>query len=101
VELRILFTVVLPIALPGLATVTIFTLLSSWNDFLWPMIVSSSTQSRTLPVGLALLSRRNSVNWPDTMAGTVVTALPMIAIFLVLQRRFIEGLTAGSVKDVA
>jgi ABC-type glycerol-3-phosphate transport system permease component len=100
-ELRILFTVVLPIALPGLATVTIFTLLSSWNDFLWPMIVSSSTQSRTLPVGLALLSRRNSVNWPDTMAGTVVTALPMIAIFLVLQRRFIEGLTAGSVKDVA
>jgi multiple sugar transport system permease protein len=100
-ELRILFRVILPIALPGLATVTIFTFLNSWNDFLWPMIVSSSDSSRTLPVGLALLSRKNTVNWPDTMAGAVITAVPMILVFLLLQRRFVEGLTAGSVKDVA
>ena len=80
---------------------TIFTFLSSWNDFLWPLIVSNSDASRTLPVGLALLSRKNTVNWPDTMAGAVITVIPMILIFVVLQRRFIEGLTAGSVKDVS
>lgn len=100
-ELAILRRIILPISLPGLATLTIFTFLSSWNDFLWPLIVSNSDASRTLPVGLALLSRKNTVNWPDTMAGAVITVIPMILIFVVLQRRFIEGLTAGSVKDVS
>ena len=68
------------------------------NDFLWPLIVTNSDQIRTLPVGLALLARKNTVNWSDTMAGTVLAAAPMILVFLILQRRFIEGLTAGSVK---
>jgi multiple sugar transport system permease protein len=79
---------------------TIFTLLQAWNDFLWPLIVSGSDASRTLPVGLALLSSKNTVNWPETMAGSVVTALPMVLIFVVLQRQFIEGLTAGTGKDL-
>ncbi len=100
-EFTIVRRIILPISLPGLATLTIFTFLASWNDFLWPLIVSSSDASRTLPVGLALLSRKNTVNWPDTMAGAVITAIPMILIFIVLQRRFVEGLTAGSVKDVS
>jgi multiple sugar transport system permease protein len=99
-ELTILRRIILPIALPGVATLTIFTFLTAWNDFLWPLLISSSDASRTLPVGLALLSRKNTVNWPDTMAGAVVTAIPMIIAFVVLQRRFVEGLTAGSVKDV-
>jgi len=97
-ELAILRRIVLPLALPGVATLTIFTFLTAWNDFLWPLLISSSDASRTLPVGLALLSRKNTVNWPDTMAGAVVTAIPMVIAFVVLQRRFIEGLTAGSVK---
>jgi multiple sugar transport system permease protein len=99
-ELSILRRVILPIARPGLATLAIFTLLQAWNDFLWPLIVSGSDSSRTLPVGLALLNSKNTVNWPETMAGSVVTALPMVLIFIVLQRQFIEGLTAGSGKDL-
>lgn len=99
-ELTILRRIVLPISLPGLATLTIFTFLTAWNDFLWPLLISGSDASRTLPVGLALLSRKNTVNWSDTMAGAVVTAIPMIVAFVVLQRRFIEGLTTGSVKDM-
>jgi multiple sugar transport system permease protein len=99
-ELMILYRVILPLARPALATLTIFTLLRSWNDFLWPLIVSGSDASRTLPVGLALLSSKNTVNWPETMAGSVVTALPMVLVFIVLQRQFIEGLTAGSGKDL-
>ena len=97
-EFQILRKVVLPLAAPGIATLTIFTFLGAWNDFLWPMLVSSSESTRTLPVGLALLARKNTVDWPGTMAGAVVTALPMVLVFLVAQRKFIEGLTAGSTK---
>ena len=99
-ELRIVRSIVFPIARPGMATLAIFTFLGAWNDFLWPLIVTNSDEMRTMPVGLALLARKNASNWGDTMAGTVLTAAPLIVMFLILQRRFIEGLTAGSVKDV-
>jgi multiple sugar transport system permease protein len=99
-EWRILRSIVFPIAGPGMATLAIFTFIAAWNDFLWPLIVTNSDEMRTLPVGLALLARRNTVVWGQTMAGTVVAVAPMVVVFLVLQRRFIEGLTAGSVKDV-
>lgn len=99
-EWRILRSIVFPIARPGMATLAIFTFLGAWNDFLWPLIVTNSDEMRTMPVGLALLARKNASNWGDTMAGTVLTAAPLILMFLILQRRFIEGLTAGSVKDV-
>ncbi|TYB41082.1 carbohydrate ABC transporter permease [Actinomadura chibensis] len=98
-ELRILRSIVFPMARPAMAALAIFTFLNAWNDFLWPMIVTSSQDMRTLPVGLALLARKNNVSWPDTMAGAVITIAPMIAVFAVLQRRFVEGLTAGAVKD--
>jgi multiple sugar transport system permease protein len=97
-EYTILARIVYPIALPGMATLAIFTFLGAWNDFLWPLLVTNSDQVRTLPVGLALLARKNTVNWGDAMAGTMLTAGPMILVFIVLQRRFIEGLTAGAVK---
>jgi multiple sugar transport system permease protein len=97
-EFRILRSVVFPLAAPGMATLAIFTFLGAWNDFLWPLIVINTPKYYTLPVGLALLQQRNTINWGDTMAGTVLTAAPMVVIFLLLQRRFIEGLTAGSVK---
>jgi ABC-type glycerol-3-phosphate transport system permease component len=97
-EFRILRTIAFPLALPGIATLAIFTFLAAWNDFLWPLLVTSSDQVRTLPVGVALLARKNTINWGDTMAGTTIAALPMVVVFIVLQRRFIEGLTAGAVK---
>jgi ABC-type glycerol-3-phosphate transport system permease component len=98
-EWRILRSIIFPLAAPGMATLAIFAFIGAWNDFLWPLIVTSSDEMRTLPVGLALLAKRNTVNWGDTMAGTVIAAAPMIVVFLILQRRFIEGLTAGAVKD--
>lgn len=99
-EWAVLRRIVFPVSGPAVVTLVIFVLLGTWNDFLWPSIISNSEASRTLPVGLALLSQRNTVSWPETMAGAVVTALPMALAFAVLQRRFIEGLTAGSVKDL-
>jgi multiple sugar transport system permease protein len=97
-EFRIIWSIVLPLALPGMATLAIFTFLTAWNDFLWPLLVTSSDAHRTLPVGVALLARKNTINWGDTMAGTVLASFPLIIVFLILQRRFIEGLTAGAVK---
>jgi len=97
-EFRILGSIVLPLALPGMATLAIFTFLAAWNDFLWPLLVTSSPAHQTLPVGVALLARKNTINWGATMAGTVLATFPMIVVFLILQRRFIEGLTAGAVK---
>jgi multiple sugar transport system permease protein len=97
-EFRIIWSIVFPLALPGMATLAIFTFLAAWNDFLWPLLVTSSDEMRTLPVGVALLARRNTINWGNTMAGTTLASIPMIVVFLVLQRRFIEGLTAGAVK---
>ena len=99
-EWRILRSIVFPLAAPGMATLAIFTFVAAWNDFLWPLVVTNSDSMRTLPVGLALLARRNTVVWGQTMAGTVIAVAPMVIVFLFLQRRFIEGLTAGSVKDV-
>jgi multiple sugar transport system permease protein len=100
-EWRILRTIDFPLAAPALATLAIFTFVTAWNDFLWPLIVTSSDDMRTLPVGLALLSRKNTINWADTMAGTTLTIVPMLVVFAVLQRRFVEGLTAGAVKGGA
>lgn len=97
-EFRILRSIVFPVAAPGMATLAIFTFLGAWNDFLWPLIALNSPKMFTLPVGLAALQFRNESSWGPIMAGTVVTAAPMILIFLLLQRRFIEGLTAGAVK---
>lgn len=100
-ELRILRSIVFPLAGPAMATLAIFAFVAAWNDFLWPLIVTNTDSMRTLPVGLAMLSRKNTVNWTATMAGAVITVIPMLAVFAVLQRRFIEGLTAGAVKGAS
>jgi len=98
-EFTILFRVVFPMLKPVLAVVAIQTCLTNWNSFLFPFILTNSTDMRTLPVGLALLSQgAHSVDWGHLMAGAVISALPVVAAFLVFQRRIIGGLTAGMSK---
>ena len=98
-EFSVFRRVVLPLALPGIATLVIFTFMGTWNDFLWPRIVTNSEAIFTLPVGLAQLQMKNTSNEAQIMAGTVLTALPMIVVFLFMQRQFIEGMTAGALKE--
>jgi ABC-type glycerol-3-phosphate transport system permease component len=98
-EFGIFRCVVVPLALPGVATLAIFTFMAAWTDFLWPMIITNSMNMRTLPVGIALLQEYHTTNWTQTMAGSAIAALPMIVVFLFMQRQFIEGLTAGAVKQ--
>jgi multiple sugar transport system permease protein len=97
-EGRIFRSIVLPTLKPILATLATFSFLGSWSDFLWPLIILNDSGKQTLPVALANLSREHVQDVELMMAGTVVTLIPVLALFLVLQRYYIAGLMAGSVK---
>lgn len=97
-EFRIYWSVVLPVIRPILATLAIWTFLSTWNDFMWPLIVLSDDRMFTLPVALANLSGERVQDTELMMAGSVLTVLPVLLVFLFLQRYYVEGITAGSVK---
>jgi len=97
-EWRIYWSVVLPLARPILATLAIFTFMTTWNDFMWPLIVLSDQSRYTLPVSLANLVGEHAQDVELMMAGSVVTVLPVLALFLFLQRYYIAGLMVGSVK---
>ncbi len=97
-ELRIFFRIVLPMLKPVLVTLAIFTFMAAWNDFMWPLIVLTDQEHYTLPVALAALSREHYMDVEMMMAGAVVTVLPVLLLFLLLQRYYIQGLLLGSVK---
>jgi len=82
-----------------LVTLAMFTFLGSWNDFMWPLIILTGDERHTLPVALANLMGEHVQDLELMMAGAVLTVLPVIVLFLLLQRHYIEGLVHGSVKD--
>lgn len=98
-EWRIFLRIVLPLLRPITVTLAIFTFLASWSDFMWPLIVLSDQAWQTAPVALAGLSREHVQDNELMMAGSVVTILPVLALFLVLQRHYIQGLMLGGVKQ--
>jgi len=97
-EFRIFSTLIVPVIRPVLVTLATFVVLNAWNDFMWPLIVLSDESHYTLPIALASLSREHVQDNELMMAGSVVTILPVLALFLVLQRQYLSGLLAGSVK---
>ena len=97
-EWLILRRIVLPVLKPVLITLALFIFLGSWNDFMWPLIVLADQDLYTLPVALAALSREHVQDNELMMAGSVVTVVPVLVLFLVLQRYYLSGLMAGSVK---
>jgi len=90
--------VVLPIAQPAMATLAIFTFLASWNDFVWPLIVTSDITMRTLPVGLSIFQGRYTTEYGITMAAAAIASLPVIVAFLFFQRRITEGIALTGLK---
>lgn len=94
----ILRKIVMPTLKPVLITLALFIFLGSWNDFMWPLIVLADQQLYTLPVALAALSREHVQDNELMMAGSVVTVVPVLILFLALQRHYLSGLMAGSVK---
>ena len=97
-EMRIFWTVVLPVIRPILVTLATFTFLSAWNDFMWPLIVVSDSTRYTLPVALANLVGEHVQDTELMMAGSVLTVLPALVVFLLFQRSYVRGILAGSVK---
>lgn len=95
---RIYWNIMLPLAKPGLISVAIISTLWSWNDFLWPLVVNDSMDKMTLAVGLASLQGQFTTNYPVLMAGMLLAVWPMILIFFLLQKQFIEGITLGGLK---
>jgi ABC-type glycerol-3-phosphate transport system permease component len=97
-HLRALGEIVLPLSLPGLATTAILTFLYSWNEFLFALSFTLGPERYTVPVAIALFRGQYQVPWGQILAAAVVATLPVAALVLALQRRIVQGLTAGAVK---
>ncbi len=97
-EWRLFRSIVVPVIRPILVTLAVFTFMGTWNDFMWPLIVFASEEKFTLPVALATLALEHVQDTELMMAGAVLTILPVLGVFVALQRYYIDGITAGSVK---
>lgn len=98
-EGRIFVQIVVPLAKPALATLAILTFLGSWNNFLWPLVVATTEDRYTLPVALALYSTgQNQTDYGLLLAGAVVVLMPILVLFLLLQRYFVQGIAMTGIK---
>ncbi|RYB88671.1 carbohydrate ABC transporter permease [Nocardioides glacieisoli] len=97
-ELRIFVSIVLPLAKPALSALTIFTLVMSWESFLWPLLVASTPDMYTLPLGLAQFAGRFLNRTDLQMAAATMTVVPLLIVFLLMQKRFIEGMATTGMK---
>ena len=98
-DFRIYRTVILPLCRPILLTLALFTFMGTWNDFLWPLIIMSDDANYTLPVAIASLSREHVQDVELMMAGSVITILPVVVLFLAFQQYYVKGLMIGGVKE--
>jgi multiple sugar transport system permease protein len=98
-ELRIFWDIIIPLSKPGLAVLGIFVFMAQWGAFLWPLIITNTTNMQTLPIGVALLANRElRVNYGAMMAAGTYMAIPMLFVFFAFQRYFLKGITLGGVK---
>jgi multiple sugar transport system permease protein len=98
-EWRIYRSIVLPLLRPILVTLGVFTFMATWNDFMWPLVALIDGDLRTLPVALAILSGEHVQDTELMMAGSVVTLLPVLLLFVFVQRYYLTGIVAGSLKE--
>jgi len=90
---RIWWQVIVPLSVPVMAALAIFTFQGTWNDFLWPLVVTGSDNMRTIPVGLSYFVGQYSTAWNLLMAGSVIALLPVLVIYLLAQKTFVQGIT--------
>jgi multiple sugar transport system permease protein len=98
-ELRIIFSIVAPLAKPALAALAIQSFWVNWNNFLFPFLFTSSENLRVLPVALAMYQSYQAIDWPHLFAASAVATIPVLIVFLILQKQIIAGLTAGALKQ--
>jgi len=98
-EARILLRVVMPLCRPALAVLAIQVFFTNWNSFLFPFILTSKEHLRTLPVALAHYQGHQAIDWPHLMAGSTVAVVPVLVLFLLMQKQIVSGITAGAIKQ--
>jgi len=96
--LRIYWRIIMPLARPAVAAVTIFAFVGSWNELLWPLLVLSNPDIMTIPVGLATVQGSFGIRYADVMASAVLGAIPLVAVFLLFQRNIVEGIAGTGLK---
>ncbi len=94
-EMRTFWSIIIPLSTPAMAALGIFTVINSWNAFLWPLIVLRANTMRTLVVGLATVQSEFNIDYGLVMAGSVLTVLPMLVLYILFQPYFVEGLRMG------
>ncbi|WP_114579341.1 carbohydrate ABC transporter permease [Saliphagus sp. LR7] len=94
-HLGVLYHIIIPLALPGIAVAAFYTFVTSWNDFLFVSILSQGSGTRTLPYGLYMFQSQTSINWGATITAALLTAVPSIALFGLVQNKIVEGLASG------
>lgn len=97
-EWRIFLSIMTPLAKPGVVALVIFTFMGMWNDYLLPLIVLITPDKFTIPIGLAAFASEFTTNYPVIFAGSVISMIPTVIVYLIFQRQFIEGVSAGSQK---
>ncbi|WP_424534668.1 carbohydrate ABC transporter permease [Sphaerisporangium viridialbum] len=97
-EFRIYYRIVMPLALPALLTLGLFHFMYNWNDLLWPLIISQDSARQTLPAGLALFMGQHVVEYGPLMAASVMTLLPVVIFFIIIQRRFVAGMATTGIR---
>jgi multiple sugar transport system permease protein len=97
-EFSIFRQIILPLSKPVIAVVALFTFQGSWNDFLWPLVIVQSDRMRTIQLGLTLFRSQHSVDWGVLMAGTALATVPTVALFLAMQRYFVQGIALTGIK---
>ncbi|MFZ8764862.1 carbohydrate ABC transporter permease [Enterococcus diestrammenae] len=98
-EFQIFLKIMLPLSKPSMISLAIFTLMNSWNDLLYPLIMTTSAKMRTLPSGLALFSGQNISFYGPVMAGTVISMLPLLIIYIFAQKYFVQGTAMSGMKE--
>lgn len=97
-RLRTFWQIVMPLTLPGLISTTVYAFIQGWNEYMFAMIFTNSDALRTLPVAIGQMSKSYSVYWNELMAASVLSSLPLLIMFMFLQRYFISNMTGGAVK---
>ncbi|ETK35243.1 carbohydrate ABC transporter permease [Microbispora sp. ATCC PTA-5024] len=97
-EFRIYWRIVMPLAVPALLTLGLFHFMYNWNDLLWPLIISQDASRQTLPAGLALFMGQHVVEYGPLMAASVLTLLPVVVFFIIIQRRFVAGVATTGIR---
>ena len=95
---RRFFRLILPLSRPALATVSIFTFLACWDEYVWALTIINDPSKRTLPIAISIFQGQHLTNWGLVFAASTITIIPVILVFAIFQRQFVRGLTADALK---